>query len=277
MAYDRDGTVVKWSDGTGANSTLTTAQKKKLNDTINDTSSEYVMVVAGNIAHWISFLFPELRDLYDCFVEHVPSGLAFSQAQYSLDTTDGLNGTWTASPGAAGVSTVPTGSSFRTGPGATYIAGIKAVRFSFMGGVNGHSTSVRSIHIYGVPQVNSSVHRVAFWHPYLDMRLPGDYLDMDDVIRNGTIYREFRIKNNSSVYTMNDIVLDIESIEYGTVVTDDYSIKRAAESTYQPSTTIASLAPGAISEIVSVRRIVDPAATFRIDTPRIRSQITSLT
>lgn len=285
MALDRDGSTVYKRTGAGTKTTLSTAEVKSLLDVTGTTS---VTVGGSNGRNDFYVMFPEPRNIYGYFLRYpvgVSTGWELLYTTTSVIGTAPESASWATYvpvPAATAEASSPTNPSYRTstsiftpGSGLT-MYGVTGVRLQSYDGFS-NTSGLSTLHLYGLPQYTANVHRIQFWHPYLDIPLPGSYLDIDDVIRGQIAYREFRIKNGSSVYTMNNIVLDLESIEYGTALTDEFSIKRASEGTYQPNTTISTLAPGATSEIISIRRIVGAAAPFRLDSLRVRSQIGSLT
>ena len=117
--------------------------------------------------------------------------------EYSLNTTDGQDGTWTAMASWTNhtVNNDVNASfyGFIWTP-ASPIAGVKGIRVRTT--ANGATYNIwRAIHIYGLLADDD---RLALWHPTTDDPLDGDAFDIVNILRSGQTDVQFRVKNLST-------------------------------------------------------------------------------
>lgn len=266
MAYDRDGTrAFNYNNASGgAFSERTTQQLKDLND--ESTATVYAQNADSSGAYWLSFVFPELRTVTGAYIDKDQN---FFVGQYSTDTTNGYDGSWNSLT-ISGANTIRS---------PWYWAPVTCKGLKFSTGVfyNPSVTNWRNAHLYGLPNQAAGVHRLQFWHPFLDMPLPGMYLDFDDVGAATIRTRSFRIKNMSTTLTANTITIAAEDLTTP-ATSSQITFKKNSSGGFASNETIASLAAGALSEVIQIKRITpSDQVTGVIQAPRINLTIGSFT
>jgi hypothetical protein len=272
MAYDRDGSVVaklNITDGS-VNATLSQAERASLND---EDSDGYIFVIS-NKESACCVIFPELRDVVGYhFQQPSGSGISSSGLATSVDTTNGIDGTW-VSRGAW------TTRSFSVPDARNLISavswlGIKAVRFEINNTSVGSNTAAL-LHLYGVPSAGENPDSLRLWHPTLDQQVGGAYFDWGDVPRSSSDDRDFRIKNNSAALTATDILVSIES-QSDTVpsVAGQHLLERSSSPGFAATVTVPSLTPGEISEVLTLRRVTPSTAVLSLWGSRMLAEAAS--
>lgn len=257
FALDQDGSVAKLRNiSTGSAWADITVSVSAVMDTGNDDFIDLAGI--GEDHTWeMSVAFPEPRTLNGLFCTYA-AGAGGEQAPtfyYSLDTTDGTDGTWTVFTGPTRMVTAGTLRPFYRSSIGTFgpLISVKGVRWR-QGHVNnfGSFHRIYCFHLYGSRPM-TGVDRLAFWNPTTDQALTAAYLDFGDHPQGTVTTRQFRIKNISSTQSANTITVianDLDN-EFGgnlKVSTDN--------STYLSSISIGNLASGLISPILYVRRTV---------------------
>lgn len=254
MAYDADATVVVTHDGAGNVVELTLAQRKKLND---ESLASDLSLPAGS--NYLAFVFPQLRDI-------VAIGARFGDAgthsiQTSVDTTNGLDGTWTNL--AINVDNVffsPVGTAHRTTWSSRNGPGVKGVRFNVVGlGADRHAYGA---HLYGVITAGQSPDRLILTD-LVNNPIGGAYFDWGDVPRGSSADKQFKVKNISATKTATGTVISIDSLT-DTVpsVAAQYFLSTDGI-TFAATVTIASLAPGQ-AVTVTLRRVTPSNASLAL-------------
>lgn len=267
FALDQDGSVVKWRNFTTGSSwtdvTSSIAETQRVN------TANLLELGTGDASHLgqLAIAFPEPRSVSGLYVHlgFVNGGqpVNTSAFEYSTDTTDGTNGTWSsftatfANPTAHDQGSDVSKPYYRSDIAALSLTNVKGIRIRWSSSWNGAGNHrVYVCHMYG-SRPTTGVDRLAFWHPSSDQALGAAYLDFGDIAQGTSVTRQLRLKNLSGTLTANTITLQVSDLlpEYtGTglqVSTDNV--------TYQNSVNIGNLAPGAISSTLYVRRSV-PAA-----------------
>lgn len=271
FALDQDGSVVKWRNHTLATSwtdiTGSIAEALKVNtanfiSTLSpgNAQSEYVQ---------IAIAFPEARSISGIYshlgvADGGQTGVNYTW-EYSTDTSDGTDGTWTtftvtyASLGQHDQSSDSSKPYYRSDIAAVSLTNVKGLRVRYNCSYPWSMTyRIYVMHIYGSRPL-TGVDRLAFWNPSSDQALNAAYLDFGDIAQGISTTRQFRIKNISGTLTANTITVDVSDIQ------PEYSgtgIQLSTDNvTYQSSISIGNLAPGAISSTLYVRRSVPPAET----------------
>lgn len=263
IAYDRDGTQL-YVMNQGTVTAIASANVKALNNESDDAFNSGDGAGGSNPgAYYIIFMFPQLTDLvgYHCNLS-MGSYTTFSAIETSTDTTNGMDGTWTAvaSPVTVSEAAAP---GYRTHITAQSIPGIKAIRFSATTGSGGFGGAHwKSIHLYGKPSAAGD--RLSFWHPTLDQPLSDfpAYLDWGNRPRSTSQTIQVRVKNRSTTLTASSITVGMDAL------TDASSPTYVSQhlfsyqgSGYASTISIPSLAPGAVSDVVSVQQtLLDTAA-----------------
>lgn len=262
MALDADGSAMLSVIG-GTATQWTNQQIKDVCDENAGTGG--VGVGTGQNNGMVVAIFPEKRDIVGYFISVSGSwGWAGGGVlETSVDTTTGSDGTWVGRGAPGGVvnrggAIVP---AYRQNIQAVNWAGVKAVRWR--GNTGGLDDFIpTSWHFYGAPSSGQALDRLAFWHPTLDQPLAA--IDWGDVGRSATPPTAlFRVKNLSAALTASNVVLDVISL------TDSSNPTIAAGHTvsldgasFAATKTIASIAPGAISAVCTLKWT--PAATNQL-------------
>lgn len=248
MAYDNDGTQVYHSNLVAAPTQVTGAALTSFNDETSGTG-----VATSN---WVILIFPQLRNVSGILFRQGSVGGATCTVQYSADTTNGNDGIWTTASAALPMAFTG-GTEHRTGIASVSITNTKAIRLhsNNIGGDN----NIYNLHVYGNIAVGETPDRLRPWHPTLDEPLDdnnasdGAWLDWGDVTRGTSADKTFRIKNNSASLTANNISMTTQVLT-DTAPTIGPQITYSDGGAFATSINIASLAPGAISSVVTVRR-----------------------
>jgi hypothetical protein len=268
FALDQDGTILKWRDYTTSSSwtdiSASIAETQKVN------SANYASSGIGNsdIAQFV-FAFPEARTISGIYLHGGTPSNGSSQMlsvtwEFSTNTTDGTDGTWTSMTvtftnfSQHGFLSSTSKPYYRSDIATVALNNVRGIRLRWnqSGGWGGESICV--FHLYGT-RPTTGVDRLAFWHPSTDQAIGAADLDFGDIAQGTSMTKQFRIKNISGTLTANSITLQVSDLlpEYtGTglqVSTDNV--------TYQNSVNIGNLASGIISPTLYVRRTVPGAET----------------
>ncbi len=188
MAWHKDGTQV-FNLATGAN--LSPANVLSLN-----SESGAVAVTSNRVC----VLFPELRDLDGLWLNGDSQTIA---TEVSVDTTNGLDGTWAVGPTVTvvGDGSNPLGPGWRTSIASSTTFAIRGIRFT----VN----SLRNIHLYGEIAPAVVEDRIEFWSPTVDQKINVGALDWGNTPRYSTDQRTFRLKNMSPTLTAHAVIVSM--------------------------------------------------------------------
>lgn len=246
MAYDRDGTQMYKISGS---SVITARPGSDLTAWNGEALASGFSFGSGGSGYEV-IVFPELRDLKAISIGYINSGI--TSMETSANTTNGLDGTWSAL-------TVPpmaplTRDAMRNNISARVANGIKAVRFGLTSGLS--VFGVYFMHLYGITTAGQNPNRLEFWHPTLDQPLSDTpaFLDWGDRPRATSVIKQVRVKNRSALLTANSITVGREALtDASPTVVSQQGISLDG-STYSSSVVLpGSLAPGAISPVVSIR------------------------
>jgi hypothetical protein len=250
MAYDRDGTFVAFGFLSGTVTPFTTADKRGANDADPSTMA----FVAG--FQYVITVFPQQRDIRGLFQSVDNANKRPTAWQWSNDTTNGSDGTWTAFTGPTGtaVPDQPPGAKdlYRTMIYPVTVNNVKAIR-SFT--TNNQNYGLVAHHIYGH---ETTPQNLQLWHPTLDQRADPAYLDWAEQSQASSDpipQRSFRIKNHHTTETRTSIMLSVEALAYSTPHANAGLHDLSADGvTWSATLPIANIAPGAISPVYYVRR-----------------------
>lgn len=206
----------------------------------------------SNSGFYFGCVFPELRDVvgYSIYA-YTQANLQTGVLQYSTNTTDGLDGTWTtlANPFVNQGSLTP---NFRTITPVS-LSGMKGFRARIAVAGGAYTGTFATFHLYGSITAGQNVDRLRFWHPTLDQEIDGAYFDFGDQPVGTTITKQFRVKNNSSTLTANTVTLTRDSLSFTEVQTGLTFNTGGAD---QTTLNIGNLAPGAISSVITLKRVI---------------------
>ena len=259
---------IAWSlDGSqfyfGSVGSTMTQQNQTTMTNLNSWSAGYTFTVATSYDGCLLWVFPEARDITAFRIGKTgnTSG-ASSVVQTSSNTTNGEDGTWTTRyintdiNGWLNLTTVQ----LRT-PLVVSWSAVKAIR---MYDYYQTSTGPRTwgyAHFWG----NFSRPGLAFWDVSADNIMNGQNLDFGDVTQGSVYTRQFRIKNNSA-QTANNVLVSAQAGARGQILN---GLEFDGGSGYGADYTIPTIAPGAISPVITVRRTVSPTAPLDIGAGRV--------
>lgn len=276
LAYDIDGTkVVQVNISTGAITELTTTQKQTLNNEGTDTLSYAVN-------SYIAFLFPEQLTIsaYTTIIQpQSATTLEIGAFEYSNNTTNGLDGTWTSKEATfTNNNTAVTNPTYRTSiHSLTGTINATAVRFRARSYVTTttYTTFFNLINLFGTPVSSSSLD---FWHPTNNAAVSASYFDFQDVAQGSNNVIQFRLKNSNGSLTANSVNISFSFLtEQTPTLASQYSLSLDG-TTYSTSVTLASsISPGSISPIIYLKRNTSASAGLGLHAGRIHSVVGSWT
>jgi hypothetical protein len=274
MALDLDGTQVY----TIVNGVVTQATAAQVAQLTSETAGNGFGVGTSTTNGAVLFMFPEKRDVvgYYADIDSGNWGLAGPPSvQTSVDTTNGVDGTWTAQ--AALVTTdkpTPPKPSYRTAIQTVAWNGIRAIKLTrSTGGLD--DMIFDAFHLYGVRTAGENPDRLVMWHPTLDQRLGGADLDWGNAPRSSSADKTFRVKNLSATKTATTITLSLSALTETTPTVVGQHLLSADGTAFASTASIASLAPGAISNVLTVRRNTPNNASLSLWSLRIKAAATT--
>lgn len=284
IAWDRDGSIGTRISGTGQVTALTPVERRLL----NGEDAVGVNVSTTN-PRMFAVVFPTPMDLSAAFFATL-RGKAETPAaplwtvETSKDTSNGLDGTW-SSQFLTGLDLgQPVKPNYRqasrllmlqTNSSSSDLRGIRFVATSTSSTQwSDGAGSIRALHLYGVPASTATQERLAIWRPDADGKTPPTWFDWGDVPRSSSADRQFRIKNMSPVSTATDIDLYVEALTPGIPsVAAMHTFSDNGGATFLTGLNIASLAPGEVSDVITVRRTVPADAAVSVWSARIAADV----
>ena len=261
MAYDRDGTQVFTVGDDNSSNQLSSATTRVMNNEFSDMS--YGIGYMG-MGQWIVFIFPELRDLDGYFI--TGNELSWmSGLQTSVNSTNGVDGTWVTQVAGTPSHSGPVVPYYRTLISSLTVLGIKALRFHMVGGGGGNTNMLYSAHFYGEVSPGQNPNRLILWHPTLDQRVGAAYFDWGNVPRSSSADKTFRVKNNSATLTASAVRIAMDVLaDTAPSVPGQHSISKDGMTFGSQQTLTANLAPGAISPVLTLRRVTPTDAVLSV-------------
>lgn len=259
IAWHLDGTIGILLD-TQAGSVaglLTAADLKTMND---DTASTYTPPLS---LQWVVLLFPRKMDL-DADWLAMNARVAVAK-QWSPNTTNGVDGTWTAYTGSNAIGPPVTAS--RTGHVGLSLPGVRAVRFQTPSDGSSPGRAVREWQLYGEPSAGEpDVDRLELWHPTLDQKVVPSHFEFGDVPQNSTRDVTFRVKNLSPTQTATGVIVDMGVPTDPTPSFDAAHLftHAAVAPSWLAQINIGDLAPSAVSSLVTVRQTLQSTAALSL-------------
>lgn len=216
-----------------------------------------------------SFLFPYKIDITHWFLG-IYAEYGAPSFSYSTNTTNGVDGTWTA---VSIPYTYGTKSATRTSIVSYPLAGVKAFQMALGYGLG--SQELRAFHIYGTPSAGQNEDRLEIWHPTLDQVAPGAHFDWGDTPRGSSADKTFRVKNMSDSLTANSVVLSFDTISDSSPSFGGSHTLSTDGSIFTSSVTIPSISPGQISPVITVRRSTPSNAQLSLWSTRLKADATT--
>lgn len=273
IAYDLNNSIVNgcMADGTLL-TTFTAADKTAVNDEDGADSVSYANSGNGALTAFLNVVFPERYNLVGyliCNNAGTTNGI-----DISTDTTDGLNGTWTASGATHTRIGPPSQDLMRTSIQTVAINDIKGIRFKHAGSA---PQVLYAMALYGAPTaaaLTAAPDRLRLWHPTSDAEVGGAHFDFGDLKLGQTAAKTFRIRNNSATLTASAISVVLEVLsELSPATLSEYSFSLDG-TTWTTSISPPNLAPGATSGVLHVRRVVGTSALYSAHQARISATAT---
>lgn len=275
MKLDSDGTVALFLPGPTSPLVDITSALAALQN-VDGVAAYTSASINSGVSGYISLLFPEARTVKGVFwaleQNNGANAYAPTRVEYSTDTIDGVNGTWTTlgNVGFFSTASLPTiYPNYRSGIGAVNVANVKGLRFVGAPTSNG-AVYLRTLHVYGSRPI-ASIDRLAFWHPTTDAEISGAALDWGDVPRaNITGTRSFRIKNLSATKTATTLQVAVQNLTGSPFGTPGLQVSTDGGTTWLSTTpSLGSLAPGAISATIMARLSTDSSLVTQARSARL--------
>ncbi len=268
FAYDADGTSVVYHNlGTG----LDTAQSQTILQVVNSETVGSVNSIApgaGGGFGAIVFFFPEPRNITGILINL--AALTINSVQWSNDTITGLDGAWNT------IGSITTYSSadralFRTNINPASVTGATAFRINTASGNS--SSRIYNVHLYGSIAGSESPDRLRIVD-ISDNDIAAQ-LDFGDIYQRSNVTKQFKVTNNSSTQTANNITVGLSAqtnaspslIGQFQISTDNVA--------YANAINIGNLAPGASSGTLYVRDTVASNAQLSVWSARITASAVS--
>jgi hypothetical protein len=249
IPYHLDGTVIKMvNQSTGVTKTFSGADLLELNN------YDYVAVdVSAGTPFYCVVFFPELRDIKSVFcvngqiVGGVWAVTQMSALEGSADTTNGMDGTWSAATVAAyPPASIDLDAWRKNIKSVSSLDGVKAIRFNKSASGNAW-LNILALHLYGNKTAGQTVDDILFLdaeNSDAEYTIPQDFGDRP----SGTsVQHQFKIKNASATKTASTVTL---------TVTDPNDIIRISDSSSGPwvtSKVINSLGPNTKSSVIYIK------------------------
>lgn len=264
MAYDRDGTV-GFSEAGGTVSQLSPNNLVWGND--ENSGSSFFASEGNSGGYWrIGLIFPELRSVSHMLIHG--NGQA-GDVEVSSNTTNGLDGTWTAVTTAGAVSANGDKGALRSEIKVLGATSVKGIRWGHQGAIGGGSERWQNhVHLYGKPESGEAPNRLRFWHPTNAAEVDAAHFDWGDTPRNATVTKTFRV-HNPSAQTANGVTLTTEALTDTTPTNVSQHTFSDDGTTFSSSLNVGNLAPGATSGVLTVRRVVPADAALSLWWARI--------
>lgn len=274
LAYDRDGSVGVAISQSGLITALTSTHLLG----INSETESATALPAGT--YEVAIIFPIPVDISAIFLALPLGGSPYNvSVSTSKNTSTGVDGTWTTQiPSRSFLQDVKP--NYRRDSAVTPIPGginaqeVVGIKVSGIVSING----IRALHIYGSPSSSATPDRLSIWHPSSDVPAPPAFFDWGNAPRASSADKSFRVKNLSPTLTAEEVVVYIEALTPGVPsVSGMHLLSENGGSTFLTSVTIPSLAPGAISPVLVLRRVVPSNAAVSVWSARIGADVGSWT
>lgn len=273
LAYDRDGSIGVIITATGTITPLTGAQLQALND-------EGEGGVGFSSRNRLALVFTYPVDIEAIFLALDTSTTTWT-IETSKDTTTGLDGTWTTQVASGpnylrdvkpGYRILAQLTSMLTSAVSQEIRGLRITTPS------NSTATVRALHVYGDFSPTATQERVAFWEPTLDQEVGPAHFDWGNVPRGSSADKTFRIKNLSGTLTAESVELYVEALTAGTPsVGSMFVFSTNGGATFLSSVNLGDFLPGAVSPVITIRRIVPASAQISVWSARIAADVTQWT
>lgn len=266
FAYDIDGTYVSRTPLWGG--TFTALDPAVLNDEDGDYHEFWGYRVRDGQWLDVAFAFPEPRTLLGYYVRWGGPNNGSHRLFTSVDTTDGTNGTWVNQqqwlqpadgPAWSGGGAQALTPFVRTGIQTCSYPNVRGLRFRFFENQDGYIGRLWNLHLYGYTAPTESLDRLEYWDPVLNQQADKAALNFGDLPQGITETKTIRVKNLSASRTATGIVLSANNSAGGATNLASGLTFSLDGTTWSASLNIGNLAPGAVSPVITVRRVVSLA------------------
>lgn len=263
MAPDVDGTVGVLVDTVGVGTQMTLPQMVAM------TGESGTRITIEYRPGRIAYVFPQLRDVAGVYVAAgaILGGYPL-YLETSVDTTNGIDGTWTArgtmlnpdyTEGNTSVGPVIR-PNYRQQVYPVSAPACSGVRLSWVdwGPSHDYLQYLSAFHVYGGIVAGQTPDRLALWDLTTDAQIAYTLLNWGEAPRGTTATKQFRVKNLSSTLTAHSIGLDMDVLSDSPTdsVLDQFTLSTDGTAWSSTITGLADLAPGAISAPLSIRRVI---------------------
>jgi len=263
IAYDLDGTQLFFNGGQ-----LTLGYLQSANNEADD------VIVGGYGNGSYLFMFPFTLDVRGILARGWGQVNPYGSVQYSTNTTNGQDGTFVGTSGYSAAGGMG-GAAHREQISAVNLTGVRAIYVHV--NAAGGQAGCYGLHVYGGYNVSADLNRLEFWHPTIAERAQAAYFDYGNVPRATTVTKQFRIKNMSPSLTANTITVTFDALtDTSPGTTTTYYVSTDGINFYG-SRVLASLAPGALSPVMWVRRVTPSNAVIGVWDNRMKATVTSWT
>lgn len=253
FAYDMDGTsVVYWRTALSSYLSPNSSQLR----TINDANPIVGWGGLGGDGHLI-LLFPEIRSISGILLNYSRNN-PIGALQWSSDTSNGIDGAWTTIAAWTSPLVTSNNADLRNLITAVSVPAVTALRFYNMGGYAG--PAILNLHIYGSIPTTSSPDRLRIVD--ISNNDIAAQLDFGDIRQRNNITKQFKVVNNSTTQTANNITVTFD-VPYDATPTlvGQYQLS-TNNTTFANAINIGTLAPGASSATLYLRDTVSSSANL---------------
>lgn len=270
LAYHRDGTAGFKVNPTGNIYNLTQTELEYINSENGQVvySTGFNSTPGQQLGLWrYGLIFPELRDIsawYNNISSH-PNGQGLpSSAQWSNDSTTGLDGTWTDIVNPFPYRNEAVTPSFRSNINALELTGVKAFRWNISAsGSDWGAAYIRAFHLYGAPTAGQT--RYLAITDDEGTEDAGTLFEFSDTPRGESQTKTFKVKNLHGTLTANSITVSLQVLtDKATSFADDYELSADGE-TFDATASAGTLAPGVSSGSLHLRKTTPSDAVLGVE------------
>lgn len=259
FAYDKDGTTAVYNVlAGGATYTVSSGDLTTMNQhqgAYGAPGSSYFRHPGTPNRYSLTLLFPEPRTITGYYMNLNALLGGNSVIATSTNTTNGQDGTWTTVVPNPYVYTngnsIPVAPTYRTTITTVNWVAVSAVRFNI-------SDIVWALHLYGSIPTTNSPDRLRIVD--LSNNDIAAQLDFSDIRQRNNITKQFKVVNNSSTKTANNITVSLDTNpDASPSLIGQYQLS-TDNTAYANAINIGTLAPGASSATLYVRDTVSATA-----------------
>jgi len=247
------------------------ANSENMNDTkILDSGGS----TQGEGVTMVGLLFPEAREFDGAWWNTWENGGGtVTRLSSSIDTTNGVDGTWVDRAISSLHDGTPSFAVWRTGITSAAVSNVTGLRF-YAQQSTPYRSEWRKAHAYGTFSPGTTPDRILFLDTENSDAVFSKVLDYAEVPRGQTQVRTIKLKNNSATKTINTIQLTATALYLNAASWYTFSLDDVA---YQATlNTIGNLGPGD-TKLIYVKQSVPDAEQLVPQTARLRVAHASLT